>query len=123
MTDDERIIQLFFARSEDAMREVDLKYGKICHRLSCNILNDRQDAEECVNDAYLGLWNAVPPSRPDPLLPYLCKIVRNLSLKRYRQKRAARRSGPFASSEASYRISSIRPRAVCTVSSVSADTF
>lgn len=92
MTDDERIIQLFFARSEDAMREVDLKYGKICHRLSCNILNDRQDAEECVNDAYLGLWNAIPPSRPDPLLPYLCKIVRNLSLKRYRQKRAARRN-------------------------------
>ena len=91
MTEDEKIIQLFFARSEEAMRELDRKYGKICHRLSFHILNDRQDAEECVNDAYLGLWNALPPAKPDPLLPYLCKIVRNLSLKRYRQKRAARR--------------------------------
>lgn len=92
MTEDEEIIELFFARSEDAIRELHLKYGKICHRLSYNILNDAQDAEDCVNDAYLGAWNAIPPARPDPLLPYLCKIVRNISLKLYHRKGAARRN-------------------------------
>ena len=78
---DEEIMDLFFARSEQAIRELDTKYGKICHKLSYNILNNRRDAEECVNDAYLGAWNAIPPARPDPLLAYLVKIVRNLSLK------------------------------------------
>lgn len=79
--EDEDIMDLFFARSEQAIRELDTKYGKICHKLSYNILNNRRDAEECVNDAYLGAWNAIPPARPDPLLAYLVKIVRNLSLK------------------------------------------
>ena len=78
--EDEEIMDLFFARSEQAIRELDTKYGKICHKLSYNILNNRRDAEECVNDAYLGAWNAIPPARPDPLLAYLVKIVRNLSL-------------------------------------------
>ena len=79
--EDEEIMDLFFARSEQAIRELDTKYGKICHKLSYNILNNRRDAEECVNDAYLVAWNAIPPARPDPLLAYLVKIVRNLSLK------------------------------------------
>lgn len=79
--EDEEIMDLFFARSEQAIRELDTKYEKICHKLSYNILNNRRDAEECVNDAYLGAWNAIPPARPDPLLAYLVKIVRNLSLK------------------------------------------
>ena len=79
--EDEEIMDLFFSRSEQAIRELDTKYGKICHKLSYNILNNRRDAEECVNDAYLGAWNAIPPARPDPLLAYLVKIVRNLSLK------------------------------------------
>lgn len=92
MTEDNKIIQLLFARSEDAMRELDLKYGIICRKISYNILNDSQDAEECVNDAYLGAWNAIPPANPDPLLPFICKIVRNLSLKRYYHKTAARRN-------------------------------
>lgn len=52
--DDEKIIELFFQRSEQGIRELDHKYGKICHKLSYNIVNNRQDAEECVNDAYLG---------------------------------------------------------------------
>ena len=77
--DDNAIIELFFARSEQAIRELDGKYGKVCHSLSYNILHSRQDAEECVNDAYLGTWNAIPPARPNPLLAFLCKIVRNLS--------------------------------------------
>ena len=74
MIDDEKIIELFFERSEQGIRELDMKYGKICHNLSYNIVNSRQDAEECVNDAYLGAWNAIPPARPNPLLSYLSLI-------------------------------------------------
>lgn len=90
--EDEKIIELFFNRSEQAIQELDMKYGKICHELSYNIVNDRQDAGECVNDAYLGMWNAIPPAMPNPLLAYLCKIVRNISLKTYYKKRAAKRN-------------------------------
>ncbi len=95
MIKDEAIIELFFARSEQAIRELELQYGRLLRALSQNIVNNRQDAEECVSDAYLGAWNAIPPARPDPLLTYLCKIVRNLSLKRYWQNRAAKRSGAY----------------------------
>ncbi|MDE5802699.1 MAG: hypothetical protein K2I22_07265 [Lachnospiraceae bacterium] len=62
------------------IKELDLKYGKLCHKISSNILHNQQDAEECVNDAYLGIWNRIPPERPNPLLAFLCKIVRNLSV-------------------------------------------
>ena len=91
--DDNAIIELFFNRSEQAIRELDGKYGKVCHSLSYNILHSSQDAEECVNDAYLGTWNAIPPARPNPLLAFLCRIVRNLSLMRYHADRAAKRDG------------------------------
>ena len=81
--EDAGIIELFFERSEQGIRELDIKYGKACRKLSYNIVNNRQDAEECVNDAYLGAWNAIPPVKPDPLLTYICKIVRNISLNLY----------------------------------------
>ena len=93
MIGDEEIIELFFQRDQRAIQALDAKYGRLCRSLSYNIVNDRQDAEECVNDAYLGAWNAIPPARPDPLSAYLVKIVRNLSLKRYWRQEAARRSG------------------------------
>ena len=86
MIDDEKIIEMFFERSEQGIRELDIKYGKACHNLSYHIVGSRQDAEECVNDAYLGAWNAIPPARPNPLLSYLLKIVRNISLKIYWRK-------------------------------------
>ena len=95
MIDDEKIIEMFFERSEQGIRELDIKYGKICHNLSYNIVNSRQDAEECVNDAYLGAWNAIPPTRPNPLLSYIVKIVRNISLKIYWRKEATKRSGHY----------------------------
>lgn len=95
MLEDEKIIELFFERSEQGIRELDIKYGKVCQKLSYNIVNSKQDAEECVNDAYLGVWNAVPPARPNPLLTYVCKIVRNLSLKNYEKKEAAKRSSRY----------------------------
>ena len=91
--EDKAILDLFFARSEQAITELDGKYGGVCRRLSRNILNDIQDAEECVNDAYLGAWNAIPPARPEPLLTWLCKVVRNLSLKRLAHNSAAKRDG------------------------------
>ena len=84
--DDERIIELFFERSEEAVKALNIKYGRVCYSLSYNIVGNAQDAEECVNDAYLGTWNAIPPARPNPLLAFVCKIVRNISLKRYEKK-------------------------------------
>ena len=95
MIDDEKIIDLFFERDQQGIRELDMKYGKICHNLSYNIVNNRQDAEECVNDAYLGAWNAIPPVRPNPLLSYIVKIVRNISLKIYWRKEAAKRNSIY----------------------------
>lgn len=96
MIEDEKIIELFFERSEQGIRELDIKYGQICHKLSYNIVNSWHDAEECVNDAYLGAWNTIPPAQPNPLLTYVCKIVRNLSLKIYYRKKAAKRSSHYA---------------------------
>ena len=95
MITDENIIELFFARSEQGIRELDIKYGKDFHNLSYHIVGSRQGAEECVNDAYLGAWNAIPPARPNPLLTYICKIVRNISLKVYYRKEAAKRSSHY----------------------------
>ncbi len=95
MVEDEAIIELFFSRSEQAIREVDVKYGKTFHSLSYNIVGSRQDAEECVNDAYLAAWNTIPPERPNPLLAYLCKIVRNISLKLYYKNTAAKRNSRY----------------------------
>ena len=59
--DDKQIISLFFARSDQAITELSKKYGKLCFKIANNILDDPQDAEECVNDAYLGAWNSIPP--------------------------------------------------------------
>ena len=73
MINDEKIIEMFFERSEQGIQELDIKYGKTCLKISHNILNNHQDAEECVNDAYLGTWNAIPPQRPNPLLTFLCR--------------------------------------------------
>ena len=92
---DETIIELFWARSEQAIKELDGKYGRVFHSVSYNILNNRQDAEECVNDAYLGVWNAIPPAKPNPLLAFVCKIVRNISLKRYEQNTAVKRNSYY----------------------------
>ncbi len=93
--DDRQIVCLFFERSERAITELSRKYGDLCFRIAGNILNDRQDAEECVNDAYLGAWNSIPPQAPDPLRSYICRIVRNLSLKKLRANSALKRGSGF----------------------------
>lgn len=93
--EDEKILDLLFERSEQALWELDQKYGNLCRGLSYRIVNSRWDAEECVNDAFLGAWNAIPPAKPNPLLSYLLKIVRNLSLKCYWKKEAAKRNSSY----------------------------
>ena len=93
--DDSKIIELFFERSEQAIIELSKKYGSACDRVAYNILNNRSDAEECVNDAYLAVWNAIPPQRPDPLLSYVCRIVRNLALKKYHADTALKRNSMY----------------------------
>ena len=93
--DDRQIIALFYERSEQAIAELSKKYGDLCFKIAINILNDAQDAEECVNDAYLGAWNSIPPQNPDPLRAYLCRIVRNLALKKLRTNTALKRGGQF----------------------------
>ena len=93
--EDEKIIVLLFERSEQALWELDQKYGNLCRSLSYRIVNSRWDAEECVNDAFLGAWNAIPPAKPNPMLSYLLKIVRNLSLKCYWKKEAAKRNSSY----------------------------
>ncbi len=93
--EDKHIIELFYGRSEQALTELDLKYGKLCHQLSYHILYSWEDAGECVNDSYLAAWNTIPPAMPDPLRAYLCKIVRNLSLKLYYHQTAARRNSHY----------------------------
>lgn len=90
--DDRQIIDLFFERSEQAVAQLSQKYGSMCCSVAQHILNNRLDAEECVNDAYLAVWNTIPPQRPDPLPTYLCRIVRNLSIKRYHANTAVKRN-------------------------------
>jgi len=89
--DDSKIIDLYFKRSEDAIAMTSEKYGKYCYRIAYNILNDREDTAESVNDTYLGAWNAMPPQRPAYLSAFLGRITRNLALQRYEKMNAAKR--------------------------------
>ena len=91
--EDSRIISLYWARSEQAITETDKKYGAYCRRIADNILNDRQDSEECVNDTWLRAWNAMPPQRPSKLAAFLGTIARNLALDRWRESRTKHRGG------------------------------
>ncbi len=89
--EDQQIVALFWLRSEEALEQARAKYGRLLQQLCGNILDDPQAAEECVNDTLLALWNTIPPQRPAPLATYVCRIARNLALKRYRDSRAQRR--------------------------------
>ena len=80
--EDLEIIELYFRRDDRAIAETDTKYGKLCQRIAYNVLGSREDAEECVNDTYMGVWNAIPPARPGNFLAFVCKVARNQALKR-----------------------------------------
>ena len=91
--DDNDIIRLYWDRDDRAIRATAEKYGQYCGSIARNILNDRQDAEECVNDTYLRAWNAMPDLWPERLPPFLGRITRNLAFNRYRHGRAEKRGG------------------------------
>ena len=90
--DDIRIIELFFARNEQAIKETDIKYGRLCFSVANKILENTEDSEECVNDTYLTAWNKIPPTRPNYLAAFLCKITRLLSLKKLELMNALKRT-------------------------------
>ena len=89
--DDNRIIDLYWARSEEAICQSEEKYGAYCYTIAHNILENTQDSEECVSDTWLRAWDSMPPQRPERLRAFLGRITRNLSLDRLRARNAARR--------------------------------
>ena len=93
--EDKQIVDLYWERDERAIAETDRHYGGLCMRISLGILDDRLDAEECVNDTYLKAWKSIPPVRPAVLSAFLTKITRNLALDRYRSSRRQKRNGEF----------------------------
>lgn len=90
--EDSKIIELLFDRSEQGITELSGKYGPACRKIAENILNNHSDAEECVNDAYLAVWNTIPPKNPDTLYSYVCRIVRNIAIKKYHSNTAKKRN-------------------------------
>ncbi len=89
--DDNEIIDLYWGRSEEAIKATDEKYGAYCLKISLNILEDLSDSEENVNDTYLQAWSAIPPQRPNSLKAFLAKIARNLALNKYKAAHAQKR--------------------------------
>ena len=90
--DDQKIVDLYWERSESAIKETQKKYGRYCHSIAYAILHSNEDAEECVNDTYLRAWEAMPPHKPTKLSSFLGKITRHLAINRYWHDRAEKRS-------------------------------
>ena len=88
---DEEMVGLYWMRSEDAVAATAEKYGNYCYSIAFSILHNAEDAEECVNDAYLAAWNSIPPHRPERVAAFLGKITRNVSLNRWKQYNAQKR--------------------------------
>ncbi len=95
MLDDTKIIELFFDRAELAIVELSKKYGTACNNIAKNILKNQLDAEECVNDTYLAVWNNIPPEKPDPFKAYLFRIVRNISITKYHANTSIKRNSHY----------------------------
>lgn len=91
--EDTEIVELFRQRNTDALHQAGRKYGKLCKQVARNILPCAEDAEECLNDAYLALWNSIPPKRPQSLGGYMATLVRNACLTRYRREHTKKRGG------------------------------
>ena len=91
--DDQKIIDLYWSRSETAIKETDRKYGKYCYSIAYNILTNNEDAEESVSDTYMAAWKTMPPKRPSILATFLGKITRHLSIDRWRSRNRYKRGG------------------------------
>ena len=90
---DSEIVRLFLKRDESALDEVSAKYGRFCMSIAENILKNPADSEECVNDAYMKVWESIPPANPELLSAFLAKITKNLALNRYKAEHAEKRGG------------------------------
>ncbi len=88
---DEQIMDLYCDRNEQAILETDTKYGNMLFTIAYNILYDPLDSEECKNDTYLGVWNAIPPSRPTVFFAFISKIMRNIATNRYKERISQKR--------------------------------
>jgi len=95
---DEQIIELFFNRSDEAIGRLAEKYGSKMYAVGYNVLRNHEDTEECVNDAYLGVWNSIPPARPSALCAFVCRITRNIALSLHRKQTAKKRDSRVTSS-------------------------
>ena len=91
--DDKQIVALYWARNEQALAETAAKYGNYCFRIAYNILSNREDADECVNDTYLGAWERIPPHEPSVLSAFLGKLTRRISLNKWRNRTRQKRGG------------------------------
>ena len=89
--EDDEIVTLYWERDEKAIEETDKKYGKYLYTIANNIVRNHQDCEECLNDAYLGTWNRIPPARPTFFQAFLSKITRNVAIDRFRMNTAEKR--------------------------------
>ena len=91
--DDKSIVQLYWERSEQAIAETDVKYGKYCYSIAYNALDNKEDAEESVSDTYMAAWNQLPPHRPSVLATFLGKITRYISINRWKARNTIKRGG------------------------------
>lgn len=91
--DDKAIIDLYWSRSENAISETAAKYGGYCYTIAYNILSNREDSEESVNDTYLAAWNTMPPRRPSVLAAFLGKMTRYISLDHWKKRSRLKRGG------------------------------
>ena len=91
--EDRDIVALYWKRDQQAITSTQEKYGAYCYAIAHNILESHPDSEECVNDTYLAAWNAMPPSKPGILKPFLAKLTRGLSINRYKHRTAQKRGG------------------------------
>ena len=91
--DDQHIVELYWARDEEAIRHTADRYGQYCYAIAYRILSVREDSEECVNDTYLDAWNSMPPHRPNLLSAFLGKITRRIAIDRWRENHAQKRGG------------------------------
>ena len=91
--EDCRIVELYWQKNAEAIRETDRKYGAYCFAIADHILHNKEESEECINDTWLNAWNAMPPQRPAKLQMFLAKITRNLAFNRFNTRSAKKRGG------------------------------
>ena len=91
LTEEAEIMEMLWQRSEEGLSRVERKYGRLCYRIAMNLLGRHEDAEECVNDVYLAVWDTIPPNRPASLTAYVGKVTRNIAVSCLRKREASKR--------------------------------